>query len=324
MSSAPNGWHRICLNIDGSVTAQKQVKDTLDEIVDLKADERNLRLYANKRGLSRARSAIAGLRKRLKGPWLSFLGSGDFNHLSALLVESLPDEAKPVNLVLIDNHPDWFDMPLKYHCGTWVATLMRQPWVESVTLIGQDSEDLIGREFWFIPWRDFCRGRVALYPFRRESTFVPLRWSRHPGGASTFENQLAGVEVGFHTVKDLGVPALLEHLSARLSGKNIYLALDKDVLSTDFALTDWEQGGLSLEDLKLLVQGLSGMGRLIGADICGEQAPSPLTGPWKRWDAGRIKDTRHGDWSKVTNVNQETNLALLELFTQNLQPVGVR
>lgn len=53
-----------------------------------------------------------------------------------------------------------------------------------------------------------------------------------------------------------------------LPGK-LYLSVDMDVLSEDYARTDWDQGNMSLESLCRTVRDISSSGRLAGADICG-------------------------------------------------------
>ena len=49
----------------------------------------------------------------------------------------------------------------------------------------------------------------------------------------------------------------------------LYLSVDMDVLSEDYARTDWDQGDMSLESLCRTVRDISCSGRLAGADICG-------------------------------------------------------
>ena len=49
----------------------------------------------------------------------------------------------------------------------------------------------------------------------------------------------------------------------------LYLSVDMDVLSEDYACTDWDQGDMSLESLCRTVRDISCSGRLAGADICG-------------------------------------------------------
>ena len=49
----------------------------------------------------------------------------------------------------------------------------------------------------------------------------------------------------------------------------VYISIDKDVLSTEWALTNWDQGEMTLPGLTAMLKKLSGRRRIIGADICG-------------------------------------------------------
>src|SRR4051812_8301583 len=50
-------------------------------------------------------------------PLLSFVGSGDFHHVSLALLRRLHG---PFNLLVLDNHPDWMRGLPFLHCGTWL------------------------------------------------------------------------------------------------------------------------------------------------------------------------------------------------------------
>jgi len=52
----------------------------------------------------------------------------------------------------------------------------------------------------------------------------------------------------------------------------VYLSIDLDVLSREYARTNWDQGTMSLGELSELL--LSIPGRIIGADICGAESDS--------------------------------------------------
>ena len=54
--------------------------------------------------------------------------------------------------------------------------------------------------------------------------------------------------------------------------KNIYLSLDKDIMSPQYAVTGWSQGSHSLEDVKRMIGKFMGM-NVIAVDVCGETAP---------------------------------------------------
>lgn len=49
----------------------------------------------------------------------------------------------------------------------------------------------------------------------------------------------------------------------------LYISVDLDVLSREWVRTDWSQGGMSLDDLELILTDAASKRRIIGADICG-------------------------------------------------------
>lgn len=51
---------------------------------------------------------------------------------------------------------------------------------------------------------------------------------------------------------------------------SIYISIDKDVLNTNSAVTNWDQGSWSLTDLKKCLNVILRKGKIIGIDICGE------------------------------------------------------
>ena len=74
----------------------------------------------------------------------------------------------------------------------------------------------------------------------------------------------------------------------------IYISLDKDVLSCEYARTDWSQGQMELSELLNIIRGLLTNYRIIGVDICGEKK-----------DNATEEDLR---------INQSTNEALIEIL----------
>jgi len=54
----------------------------------------------------------------------------------------------------------------------------------------------------------------------------------------------------------------------------VYLSIDLDVLSPEYARTDWDQGSLSLSDLTDALGRIAFSHRIIGADICGGLTPA--------------------------------------------------
>lgn len=96
----------------------------------------------------------------------------------------------------------------------------------------------------------------------------------------------------------------LEHKDAwaRISrshlGIPVYISIDKDVLSQEAAATDWDQGELSLKELKMLLFEIVTREKVIGVDICGECSDS-------------LQSTFN---YKKDIINNRTNLTLLNLL----------
>lgn len=52
-------------------------------------------------------------------------------------------------------------------------------------------------------------------------------------------------------------------------GRPVYLSIDKDVLSPEFARTNWDQGEMTLLQLEDLVRSIASVREILGVDICG-------------------------------------------------------
>ena len=50
----------------------------------------------------------------------------------------------------------------------------------------------------------------------------------------------------------------------------VYISIDKDILGQGGAITDWDQGNLSLDDLERMLDIIFENEKVIGMDICGE------------------------------------------------------
>ncbi len=87
------------------------------------------------------------------------------------------------------------------------------------------------------------------------------------------------------------------------SSHPLYISIDKDALSPDHAATNWDQGSLSLEHMKAIIEALAQGHKIIGIDICGERA---------RDFAG----DEHHSVQEADALNDRTNRELVE-FLQN-------
>ena len=93
-------------------------------------------------------------------------------------------------------------------------------------------------------------------------------------------------------IRDAGQETVLPDLP-------VYLSIDKDVLSRNFARTNWDQGDMTLDGLFSAIRDISLKHRIIGVDVCGE-----LT-------------LLKGACSEDVSINSETNRRIQE-FLLNL------
>ena len=66
---------------------------------------------------------------------------------------------------------------------------------------------------------------------------------------------------------------------ASLPDLPVYLSVDLDVLSEDYARTDWDQGEMTLEELKGALRGIMASRRILGVDLCGGNTPEKGASP---------------------------------------------
>lgn len=66
---------------------------------------------------------------------------------------------------------------------------------------------------------------------------------------------------------------------AELPDLPVYLSIDLDVLSEEYARTDWDQGRMTLEELEGALRGIIASRRIIGVDLCGGNTPEKGASP---------------------------------------------
>lgn len=82
---------------------------------------------------------------------------------------------------------------------------------------------------------------------------------------------------------------------------DLYISLDKDIMSKEWARTDWSQGEFNLDEvLSLLEDAIDGAERILAIDICGELSAS------------------HGASPEDMRINLETNIRIQKFLTDKL------
>lgn len=184
-------------------------------------------------------------------PPVVFLGSGDYHHVSLLLIERLRALGTPIQVVVFDNHPDNMRYPFGIHCGSWVWHVSRLPFVARVHVVGITSTDVELGRLWENHLGPLYSGKVVYYALHRNLQLMQRLGIRH---SRSFESMRALLE------------ALLATLT--LTSDPIYLSIDKDVLSRDVVQTNWDQGVMRLDELFNTIQAF--LPRVVASDIVGE------------------------------------------------------
>ena len=123
----------VCLlNTDATLLRQKRLLSAGDTLVDL-SRVRNLRFMSPERVLEKLSLKLSRI-----PVGLSFLGSGDFHHLTLLFLRKL---SVSFTLVVLDWHLDINTAPSGFiTCGSWLREALRLPCVEEVYALGVQEE----------------------------------------------------------------------------------------------------------------------------------------------------------------------------------------
>lgn len=283
----------LVLDTDGSVGELPG-----ERRIELQAQQEALRLGCS---LARLRALGVALEPQLAAPHGSvLLGSGDFHHLSWMLLRRLPTR-RPLRVVVLDNHPDNMRFAGGVHCGSWVQHAAGLPQVGRIDVVGITSADIGLRHSWANHWRPLRSGRLRYW-----SLGADTRWARW-----------AGLAHAFHDFDSL--EALVEAFVADLlrGDELVYLSIDKDVFAPEVVRTNWDQGVLRPEHAERIIGALHG--RIAASDITGEVSAYRYRTAWKRWvsaldgqEAG-LDEARIAAWRPAQH---RLNLRLLDWIAQ--------
>jgi hypothetical protein len=300
----------VFLNLDGALAEQpallRQGGGLAIEACDLGPA---LRLWSRPRALA----ALAGrLREQARsvGPELVFAGSGDFHHVTPLLIERAIQAADygPVTVIHFDNHPDWVRFDNGLHCGSWVGRAARLDGVAKVITVGVCSGDIDQPERKRADLDLVAERRVELYPYRA------------PDGGPI----LKVGDQAWLSIEALGEGGFVAFLAERITTPTVYITIDKDVLRASDAVTNWDQGQLSLDGLEAMIRAVAGRARVIGADVVGDWSPphygpGPLAALLKIGEAFLDQPRGAPPADVARHTNEAANLRLLSLFAEVAQ-----
>jgi arginase family enzyme len=248
--------------------------------VDARAWGPRLRYFAPAKLLAEFdRAVLAGL------PRFVLYGSGDFHHLAGWLLRRVEG---PVTLVSFDNHPDWDVRPPRWGCGGWVNRALELANVQKASVWGCGNFELDWPGRVFANRRELRSGRLEVHP-----------WAERFGAATArrFDAMTRG--------------NWRERFEAFACGLKtpVYVTVDMDCLDSAHAVTNWENGLFTADDIAWAVGRLRECSKVVGGDVCGaysrprfEQWTQKLAG-W--WDHPKLA-------AVVLAVAREINLKSLE------------
>ncbi|PHH40509.1 arginase [Pseudomonas putida] len=300
------------LDLDHSLTAQAPIARLLDsgraKRLDLLDLGPKLRLWSSERTWRHFAERLQQ-RPRHTGPApeIFFVGSGDYHHLTPAFLTDLPE---PVSLIHFDNHPDWVRFAPRRHCGSWVNQALKLPDIRRIVTLGPCSDDLQNPQLKGGNLAALKRGVLQLFPWQHAPSRV---WGRVGDGAGheQQENMLH-----WRNLSEVDWTLFLDKMIASLPTDAVWITIDKDVLASEDAATNWDQGGMRLSHMLQALRALAASKRIIGIDICGEYARPAFSNVFKRWEA-KTDQPPAERWSDTDILrNSTTNQALIDLFEE--------
>ena len=194
-----------------------------------------------------------------------FLGSGDYHHVSQLLVKHCHKHLKqePLTLIVIDNHPDNMRYPFGIHCGSWISHVASLPFVDHVHVVGITSGDIGVKHAVENRLKPLMSNKLTYW-----STKVDVSWANILGLKNAFQT--------FANVDDMMSAFISSIYKENLP---VYLSIDKDALSPQFIHTNWDQGEMEPRHLTDLITNIGS--RLRACDITGEVSNYTYHNFWK-------------------------------------------
>lgn len=242
------GKRPLILDFDGSVLPLG-----MDEVrIPLGAWQESIRFGCSRHDFLRLEIHLRQILPKEYG--CAFTGSGDFHHLTLLLLREAERRAirpDPVDLVVCDNHPDNMRYPFGLHCGSWVSRAAAMPFVRHVHVLGIHSTDITLPHAWENRLAPFLRRKLTYWSVGRQAGWLGFIGSKD--ACRTFPSADALLEA-FLPVAD--------------SSPRLYLSVDKDVLASTVVRTNWDQGVFTERHLAALITACRE--NLTGADICGD------------------------------------------------------
>ncbi|MBF0485863.1 MAG: hypothetical protein HQL16_05040 [Candidatus Omnitrophica bacterium] len=298
------------LNFDDTVATQKALVTRYHPVIsDLRALGPGVRLWSN---AANARKVSAAFAPEFKNA-VTFLGSGDFHHISSLLMDQFEE---PVTLIVFDHHPDWDVLPPRLGCGSWVSRTLKRPNVKKVVLLGVSSNDISSYSIQTGNLKALASSRVEIYPYQHRATSTFLKKVPADNVSVKVRNKFLRSRIEWQELQGRNLEQFFGELLKRLPTKKVYVSLDKDCLGAYWSRTNWEEGFFKFPEVLLLLKLIRKNLDIAGMDITGDYSPARMDGAVKtvlaRLDHPRDYTAREQTFAEVQAVNEKLNIQILE------------
>ena len=145
-------------------------------------------------------------------------------------------------------------------------------------------------------------GKLALFPWRA----APSRVLARPGAVNG--------HLHWRNLADEVFDEFTAELMDKIPTQAVYITIDKDALTRNEAITNWDQGQMQLAHIEHLVTQLAEKFKIVGIDVCGDYSPPRFTDPFRATLAWLDHPKAQTYPPDVLAINARTNAALINLF----------
>ena len=204
------------------------------------------------------------------GPFV-LCGSGDFHYLAGVFLRRV---TSPVTLISFDNHPDWDVRPPHWACGGWINRALELPNVRKAVVWGCGNFELAMPSRLFANRRALRTGRLEVHA-----------WA---------ERQTASVRRRFNCMTRENWRERFEQFAQSLAGQDVYVTIDLDCLRKEEAVTNWENGLFTAQEVAWAIGVLRAKARVVAGDLCGTYSRPAYARAFQRfagwWDHPKLPE----------------------------------
>lgn len=179
----------------------------------------------------------------------------------------LSEITEPFTLLLLDHHTDMLNSPDQsiITCGSWII-----PALETLPKLQQVIIIGVGKD-WETSFPKKYRGKVSVLPYKQ-----------------IIDN-----------------PSFIHRITSLIKTEAVYISIDKDVFNENEAVTDWDQGEMTLKQLDQLLFTIASTKNIIGEDICGEDPRTAI-------------EFYNSEVKAISKKNEQANQHILKISLQSM------